>query len=86
MERLTDKKENLIFETEPKLFSIGIITLLEEMVSLNVGMLEIRSTKEYDPKQGTSNQTMKSKDFFVKLEVSLEDKVSLDPKTYYHYN
>jgi hypothetical protein len=56
------------------------------MVSLNVGMLEIRSTKEYDPKQGTSNQTMKSKDFFVKPEVSLEDKVSLDPKTYYHHN
>jgi hypothetical protein len=48
-------------------------------------MLEIRSTKEYDPKERTSNQTMKSKDFFIKPEVSLEDKVSLDPKTYYHH-
>jgi hypothetical protein len=51
-----------------------------------------RSTKESDPKQGTSNQivakvvpsTVKSKDFCVKPEVSLEDNVY--PKTYYHHS
>jgi hypothetical protein len=46
-------------------------------------MSEIKSTKEYDPKQGTSDQTMKLKDSFVKPKVSLEDKVY--PKTYYHH-
>jgi hypothetical protein len=55
-------------------------------------MLEIKSTKESNPKQRTSNQTptkvepstLKSKDYCVKPEVSLENKVCL--KTYYHHS
>jgi len=39
MEGLTNKKEDLIFEIEPELFTISTITFLEEMISLlNVGM------------------------------------------------
>jgi hypothetical protein len=39
MERLTNVEEDLIFETKPKLFSIGTITLLEKTVSmLSVGV------------------------------------------------
>jgi hypothetical protein len=86
MEGLTNEDEDTTVETKPKLFSIGIIILLEEIISLlNVGMLKIKSIKESNPKQGTSYQTttkvvpltMKSEDFCVKLEVSLEDKVYL---------
>jgi hypothetical protein len=63
------------------------------MVSLlSARILKIRSTKKYDSKQRTSNQTttevvlsiVKSKDFCVKSKVSLEDKVYLE--TYYHHN
>ncbi len=63
------------------------------MISLlNVGVLEIKITKEFYSKQRTSNQTttkvvpliMKSKDFCVRPKVSLEDKVYL--KTYYHHS
>jgi hypothetical protein len=58
---------------------------------LSVGVLEIRSTKESNPEQRTSDQTtvkvvlstLKLKYFCVKLEVSLKDKVY--PKTYYHH-
>ncbi len=58
MEGLTYEEEDLVFETKPKLFSIGTITLLKEIVSLlNVRMLEIRNTKEFDLEQGTLNQT-----------------------------
>jgi len=58
MEGLTYEEEDLVFETKPKLFSIGTITLLKEIVSLlNVRMSEIRNTKEFDLEQGTSNQT-----------------------------
>ncbi len=54
MEGLTDEKEDLTFEIEPNLFSIGTITLSVENISwLNVGVLEIRSTKESDAKQKT---------------------------------
>jgi hypothetical protein len=54
MEGLTYEEEDLIFETKPKLFSIGTITLSKEMVSLlNVEMSEIKSTEEFDPKKGT---------------------------------
>jgi hypothetical protein len=86
MDGLINEEEDMIFETKPKLFSIGILILLEEIISLlNVGMLEIKSIEESNPKQGTSYQTtikvvpstMKSEDFCVKLEVSLEDKVYL---------
>jgi hypothetical protein len=42
MEGLTNE-ENLIFEIEPKLFSIGIITISNETISLlNVGIIEIK--------------------------------------------
>jgi len=52
---MEDEEEDLIFETKPKLFSIGTIIFLKERISLlSVGMLKIRSTKESDPKQGTS--------------------------------
>ncbi len=66
------------------MFSIGTITLSEETISwLNVGVSEIRSTKESDPEQKTLDQTttkmvlsiVKLKDFCVKPKVSLEDKV-----------
>jgi hypothetical protein len=57
MEGLTNEKEDLIFEIKPKLFSIGIIILSEETILLlSVEMLEIKSTMESNPKQGTSNQ------------------------------
>ncbi len=58
MQGLIDEEEDPIFETEPKLFSIGTITFLEEIVSLlNVRVSEIRSIEEYDSKQRTLNQT-----------------------------
>ncbi len=93
MEGLTYEEKDMIFEIEPELFSIGTIALLEETISLlSVGVLEIRSIENFDPKQGISYQTfakvvpsiMKSKDFSVKPKVSLEDKVYLE--TYYHHN
>jgi hypothetical protein len=93
MEGLTYEEKDTIFEIEPELFSIGTIALLEETISLlSVGVLEIRSIENFDPKQGISYQTfakvvpsiMKSKDFSVKPKVSLEDKVYLE--TYYHHN
>jgi len=38
LERLIDEKEDMIFEIELELFSIGIIIILDEIVSLlNVG-------------------------------------------------
>jgi hypothetical protein len=44
----------MIFETKLELLSIGTIILSKEMILLlNVGMSEIRSTEEFDPKQGT---------------------------------
>ncbi len=85
MEGLTYEEEDLVFETKPKLFSIGTITLLEEIVSLlNVRMSEIRNIEEFDLKQGTSNQTttkvvpsIMQSIFFVKPEVSIKNKVYL---------
>jgi hypothetical protein len=54
MQRLTNEEEDLIFETELELFSIGTITLSEEMVSLlSVGVSKIRSTEEFHSKQRT---------------------------------
>ncbi len=51
MEGLTNEEEDLIFEIELELFSIGTITFLEETVSLlNIGMLEIKNTKEPNKK------------------------------------
>jgi len=93
MEGLIDEEEDPIFETKPKLFSISIITFSNETILLlNVGMLEIRTIREYDLEKRTSDQTtmelepsiVKSKDVCVRLKVSLEDKVY--PKTYYHHS
>jgi hypothetical protein len=75
------------------LFSIDTITFSKEIVSLlSVGVLEIKSIEEFDPKQRISDQTivevvlstMKSKDFCVRLKVSLKEKVL--PETYCHHS
>jgi hypothetical protein len=88
MEGLIDEEEDLIFETKLELFSFGTIILLEEMVSFfNVGLSKIRTIEEFDPKGRTSYQTVvelepltiKSEDVCVRLEVSLEDKVYVEP-------
>jgi len=54
-------------------------------------VLEIKISEEFDPKQETSDQsskmvpsTTKPEDFYVKPNMSLEDKVYLE--TYYHHN
>jgi len=50
MEGLIDEEKDLIFEIEPKLFSIGTIILSKEMISLlNVGVLKIKNIEEFDP-------------------------------------
>ncbi len=91
LEGLTNEEEDMIFEIELELFSIGIIITSDETISLlNIGLLDIKINEEYDPKQRMSDQgaievvpsTTKLEDFYVKLEISLEDKVY--PKTYYH--
>ncbi len=93
MERLIDEEEDMNFETKPKLFSIDTIILLKEIVSLlSVRVLEIRSIEETNLEQGTLYQTtakvvpstMKSKNFYVRPKVSLEDKVY--PETYYYHS
>jgi hypothetical protein len=57
LEGLTDEKEDPIFETEPDLFLIGTITILEEIISLlSIGLLEIKINEESKPQQRTSNQ------------------------------
>jgi len=80
MQKLTDEEEDLIFEIEPILLSIGTITFSEKIVSLlSVGVSEIKSTKEFDSKQRTSNQIttqvvfsiVKSKDFCVRPKVTI---------------
>jgi len=92
LQRLT-YEEDLIFETKPKLLSIGTITFLQEMVSsLNVRISKIRNTKKSNSKQRMLNQIVievvpsivKSKDICVKPKVSLEDKVHFE--TYYHHS
>ncbi len=50
MEGLIDEEKDLIFEIEPKLFSIGTIILSKEMILLlNVGVLKIKNIEEFDP-------------------------------------
>jgi len=47
----------MIFETKLKLFSIGIVTISEETISLlSVGMLKIKFNEKIESKQGTSYQ------------------------------
>jgi hypothetical protein len=54
MEGLANEEEDFIFETKPKLLSIGTIILLEETILLlSAGVLEIISIEEFDPKEGT---------------------------------
>jgi hypothetical protein len=93
MEGLTNKDEDIIFEIEPKLFSIGTITISYETISLlNVRVIEIIINGKFKPKQRISYQgvakvvvsTTKTTKFNVILETSLEDKVYLE--TYYHHN
>jgi hypothetical protein len=49
MEGLIDEEEDLIFETKPKLFSIGIITILDETISLiNVGIKRSESMENHN--------------------------------------
>ncbi len=93
LEGLTNEEEDLILETKPKLFSIGTITISDEMISLlSVRMSKIKSIEESDLGQRTSDQRItkvvpsriKSKDFYVRPNISLEDKVY--PETYYHHS
>jgi len=52
-----NEKENIIFETKPKLFSIGTIGISNEIVSLlSIRMLEVRVSGESNLDQKTSNQ------------------------------
>jgi len=56
MEGLINEEEDLIFETKPKLFSIGTITILDEIVSLlSVRDIMIKINGELEPKQKISN-------------------------------
>jgi hypothetical protein len=93
MEGLINEDENLIFETKPKLFSIGIITISYEIVSLlNTKGSEVRVNGKCDLEQqaldqGTTKMVISTTNtikFHVKPKNSLEDKVY--PKTYYHHN
>jgi hypothetical protein len=47
MERLKYEKEDLVFGTKLKLFLIGTVTFIEEIISLLiVGILKIKSIEE----------------------------------------
>jgi len=49
MEGLTDEEEDLIFETNIELFSIGTIIILDETISLlSVGVTKIRINGEFE--------------------------------------
>jgi len=53
LEGLTNEKEDLVFETKPKLFSISTIIILDETISLlNVGVSKIRINGKFELKQG----------------------------------
>jgi hypothetical protein len=50
LEGPTKEEEDLIFEIEPKLLSMGTIIILEETISLlNIGVSEIRINEESEP-------------------------------------
>jgi hypothetical protein len=52
LEGLIDEEEDLIFETKPELFSIGTITILDEIVSLlSVKVSKIRTNGKSKPQQ-----------------------------------
>jgi hypothetical protein len=84
LEGLTNEEEDLIFETKPKLFSIGTITISKEKNSLlSITLLNIIINEESKPQQWTLGQrttkvvssTIKPKDFYVKPKISFEDKI-----------
>jgi hypothetical protein len=84
VEGLIDEEEDMIFKIGPKLFLINIIIISDEIISLlNVGVLKIRISEDFNLKQGTSKQiatevgpsTTKPKDFYFRSKISLEDKV-----------
>ncbi len=55
LEGLIDEEEDLIFEIELELFSIGTITISDETISLlSIGVLEVKINGEFDIEQGTS--------------------------------
>jgi len=57
LEGLIDEEEDLIFEIELELFSIGTITISDETISLlSIGVLEVKINGEFDIEQGTSYQ------------------------------
>jgi hypothetical protein len=57
MEGLTYEEEDMIFETKPKLFSIGTITILDETISLlNVGVSNIKINEKFKLGQGISDE------------------------------
>jgi hypothetical protein len=57
MDGLTNEEEDLIFETEPKMFSIGTIIILNEIVSLlSVGVTKIKINGESKLEQGILDQ------------------------------
>jgi hypothetical protein len=93
MEGLIDEEEDLIFETELELFSIGTITISDEIISLlSVGVTKIKINGKSEPKKRISNKKTtevmalitKITKFNVKPKTSLEDKVYLE--IYYHHN
>ncbi len=54
---LTNEKENMIFETKSKLFSIGTITISKEIISLlSIKISKIKIDEEYEPQQRTLSQ------------------------------
>jgi hypothetical protein len=57
LEGLTYQMEDMVFETKPKLFLIGTISISTKRISMtSIGMLEIRINEEFEPKQGRSYQ------------------------------
>ncbi len=57
LKRLTNEKEDIIFETELKLLSIGTIIISNETISLlNIGVSKVRIKGKFDPDQGISIQ------------------------------
>ncbi len=84
---IINEKENIIFAIEPKLFSIGTISLLETIQFMKITDVGIMDT---DVKTSISKQGFKvhntSKKIFgnrYELKIALEDKVYLE--TYYRH-
>jgi hypothetical protein len=84
---ITDEEEDIIFATEPKLFSIGIISLLKTiqfMKTTNVGIMDTY-VKTSISEQGYEVQSIEKKkpSNRYESEVALKDKVY--PKMYYRH-